>query len=518
MAATTDTGASQISGSLRLLAMTGVRWLVIAHRWLGIGVCVLCALWFVTGVVMIYVPYPSFTDRDRAAYAEPLALQAVKLSPDEALAAAKAEDFPGQFRLVMLRGEPVYRLTAGRQRIAISAVDGRRIERVNAEAAADLVRRVLPDRQLGKITTIVRDPWTVQPSGDPYRPLHKVRVEGPEGLDLYISSKTGEVVADTTRKERVWNYVGSIVHWLYLPGVRQSNDLWHAVIVWTSGPAIVSAASGIWLGILRLRLRRRAGASVSPYRGWMKWHHITGLIGGLFVATWLISGWLSVNPFKLFAREQTSPAAMARYAGHDGASFDTTLKVLTQLPPGAREARLTWIGGRPLVVLTAADASQTAFDARTGASAGLTDQSLFASARALQPGAPVAFATRLTAPDDYWYSFRLNQRRLPVLRVGFADTHRTWFHIDPTTGEVLSRTNDSGRAYRWWFNLLHDLDLPILVNRRPLWDLVMWGLSILGLIVSVSGAVIGWRRLKLKFGLSRRPSKLAASLAAQSKS
>jgi cytochrome b subunit of formate dehydrogenase len=35
----------------------------------------------------------------------------------------------------------------------------------------------------------------------------------------------------------------------------------------------------------------------------------------------------------------------------------------------------------------------------------------------------------------------------------------------------------------------------LLVAWRPAWDIVMWLLSMLGLTISVSGIVIGWRRL-----------------------
>jgi hypothetical protein len=40
-----------------------------------------------------------------------------------------------------------------------------------------------------------------------------------------------------------------------------------------------------------------------------------------------------------------------------------------------------------------------------------------------------------------------------------------------------------------------DDDFPLLLRYRPTWDVVVWLLSLLGLIVPVSGIVIGWRRL-----------------------
>lgn len=51
------------------------------------------------------------------------------------------------------------------------------------------------------------------------------------------------------------------------------------------------------------------------------------------------------------------------------------------------------------------------------------------------------------------------------------------------------------RLYRWTFSALHSLDFRFLIAHRPLWDVAVWLLSIAGLIVSVSGVVIGWRRI-----------------------
>ena len=84
---------------------------------------------------------------------------------------------------------------------------------------------------------------------------------------------------------------------------------------------------------------------------------------------------------------------------------------------------------------------------------------------------------------------------MPVLRAGFDDEAQTWFHIDPRTGEILGRIDVSRRSYRWLFNALHSFDFQLLLAHRPAWDIVVWLLSLLGLTISVSGIVIGWRRL-----------------------
>ena len=41
------------------------RVLATLHRWISIVLCLMFALWFTSGIVMIYVPFPSLSDSER---------------------------------------------------------------------------------------------------------------------------------------------------------------------------------------------------------------------------------------------------------------------------------------------------------------------------------------------------------------------------------------------------------------------------------------------------------------------
>jgi hypothetical protein len=45
------------------LRSTAKRWTYLVHRWLGIGGCLLMLLWFVSGMVMLFIGYPADTRR-----------------------------------------------------------------------------------------------------------------------------------------------------------------------------------------------------------------------------------------------------------------------------------------------------------------------------------------------------------------------------------------------------------------------------------------------------------------------
>lgn len=264
-------------------------------------------------------------------------------------------------------------------------------------------------------------------------------------------------------------------------------------MLWISGICLVVGVTGFWIGVLRLRLRRRyARGTVTPYRGWMAWHHIAGLVGGVFVLTWIFSGWLSLNPGEYFAARTPTRDMAARYAGHDAPEIAANFRSMP--PQGAVEARFVWIGGRPLMVLTDRDGRQTTADPASGVPSRLSDNQIFEAGRQLLPAAAMTLHLRLTQFDSYWYPHH-NERTLPALRVGFDDAAKTWFHIAPITGDILGRTDESRRSYRWLFNALHSFDFKLLLDYRPAWDIVVWLLSVIGMIVSTSGIVMGWRRL-----------------------
>jgi hypothetical protein len=473
------------------------QWLYVVHRWIGIGTCLLFAMWFMSGVVMMYVAFPQFTYTERWMALPPIAWDKVQVTPDRAMAAAGFTRYPRDLRLAMLNEEPVYRLLGwDGERKTLSAIDGRAIDRLGPELALAVARHHPGAVQPELKETVERDQWSVTARFDPLRPLYLVSLGDPAGTELYVSSRTGEIALDTTRTERVWNWFGSIPHWIYPMVLRKDAPTWRLVVLWISGVCMVVAVTGFWIGILRVRLRRRySNGAVTPYRGWMAWHHVAGLIGGVFVLTWMFSGWLSLNPGEWFAGRGMAREAAVGYGGSEGVHMPGDFLAKTTSGLTAVEARFVWLGGKPLVVLAGRDGGHRTLDPATGVAVSLSDDQIFEAARLIMPEAAMTLRQRLEAPDAYWYSHH-QQRVMPVLRAGFDDDAHTWFHIDPATGDILGRTDDSRRTYRWLFNALHSFDFALLLRYRPAWDAVVWLLSLAGMIVSVSGVVIGWRRLR----------------------
>jgi uncharacterized iron-regulated membrane protein len=467
-----------------------------SHRWLGVLTCLLCAMWFLSGLVMVYVPYPSWRDEERVAALRPTDANSINVTPGEALAKADLARVPTVFRLEMWGDEPVYRIVDFGRPTSVSAVDGRVISSVDAPEADRRLRQIFPDAPMRFIGDIAQDQWTVTRLFAPHRPLHLFALDDSRGTEIYVSSKTGEIVQSTTRAERLWNWVGSVPHWIYFTVVRSDGSLWRQVIMWTAGPAAIGAVLGIWIGVLRLRLRPRyAAGRITPYRGWLEWHHLAGIAGGVFVVTWLASGWLSVSPLGLFGGPNIGPDDLSRYYGAGQPSFETSLPVLRKIVgPSTKELTFSWVQAAPLVIANDG-ITRGAFDARTGDAADLNETRLVAAAAAVVQAANVNLRERLDAPDTYWYS-HIAQRPLPALRIGFDDAAATWLMIDLTTGRIVGMSDRGERINRWLFNFLHQYDLPWLLDRPLARYALIWFLSALGIGVSVTGAWLGLRVLR----------------------
>lgn len=482
-------------------AMTLKRQLFLWHRWLGVMLSVLFVVWFFSGVVMMYVGFPA-TDHDRR-----IAGQAA-LADAAASCCARLPDLAPGERLRVIDG----RLHRSNAREWFALDNGDPLEPLDAHAARTAVERALARRgDRGTIEDIVErhnDQWTVAQRYDPHRPLYRVSLD--TGHWLHVSSRTGEIVLETDRPERAWNWVGSVVHWLYFTPIRERPRLWAELIIWLSVAGTLLAISGLWGGLRQLRPRRwRRGRSVVPYRGAAGWHQWSGLVFGVFALTFIFSGLLSMTPWGTFPRAGISDAERAALHGSPPSlSVSTAVNVVSAhhlIEPDfvAREAEALAVDGRWWLRLRDGE-GQRLIDVSTGAvHTQVPSDAMAAVADALAAERQEIDRQWLTAPDLYYYDHRSGVN-LPVLRLRLGDGNQPWYYLDPVSGGFTLRIDTTARAYRWWFNALHSLDFPWLIHFRPAWDIVVIVLSVGGLMLSVTGVVVGWRRLRTALARSSR--------------
>ncbi|WP_116809856.1 PepSY domain-containing protein [Steroidobacter cummioxidans] len=506
--------------------MSWKRQLFLWHRWTGIVLCLFFALWFLSGIFMMYVGFPELTRAERFAGSQPLRLPATALAPDEAVARLTPQDFltkatptaieylnpsavvtARSIRLAMIAERPAYVISAsnGAQPRVVFADNGEVLREVTPEAAqlvaASFVKRSGAPASVDSIAFDARiqtDQWTVSGLNE-HRPLLRFRLNDAAGTVLYVSSTTGEVVRDTHSTERALNYLGAVTHWIYPTFIRKYPLLWEWIVDVLSVIGVVLAVSGLWIGILRWNRRAPPGKRQVPYKGLMRWHYFTGIVFGLVTITWVFSGLMSMNPLSINPPRRASADQQLLYSGKRLTPSDFQLPV-TGFGDLAMEAELIHYDGQPFYRVTDADMSVRLVAGAPTATRLPDWQTMASRAPQLIPDAPLVESKLLTSYDNYFYSRHPERgdRRLPVLRVRFGDEQSTWFHLDPITGQLLDRSTFTNRVYRWLYSGLHSFDIWWLWQRRPLWDICVITFSLGGLLLSVIGVVIGWRRLRYK--------------------
>jgi len=470
------------------------RVLIYTHRWLGVGLGVLFVVWFVSGVIMMYARMPALDDAERLARLPAINPASIREAPPGGEIA--------RLTISTLEGRPVYRITTNGRTEFVFADAGGRVPAVDAGQAMRIARAFDGGhRELRYDARLAdADQWSFGIRGR--MPAHRIAVEDAAGTELYVTEAGGEVVLKTNASGRFWGWTGAVLHWLYFTPFRRNGALWNGMIVWVSIAGTVMCLAGVAWGAWRLaplrgyRLKRER--HWSPYAGWMRWHHYAGLIFGVVTTTWIFSGLLSMDPWDWHPGTAPTREQRQRVSGGAIDARELTVERLRAVvgayadaPP--KEVEIVRYRGRHFALSAA---GLVPFDdPHSGPVPRLADDSVVESAKLAMADVPIDDMAWLNDYDAYYYD-RDRRLSLPVLRVQYADPQRTWLYFDPARAGVVRKEERLTRVNRWLYHGLHSLDFPFLYYKRPLWDIVVIGLSIGGLILSATTLTASWRRVR----------------------
>jgi hypothetical protein len=437
-----------------------VRWLILTHRYLGIGVGWLMLLWCLSGIVMIYAPFPRVDSRTRIERLDPIDWQGVRALVD---AMPDTASQVSRFQLEMLAGSPVLRLWAPESAVRVLQVrpapgklpiDAEQALRVATGFAANRP----PMDQAPVVQLIEYDQWTVGGARSD-RPLYRVAMRDESRTWVYISSRTGQVVQSATAWDRFWGWLGPVPHWLYPTILRSRPQAWSQVLIWTSTLGVFLTAVGLFLGFKAL-LPSLQGGRLSPFKGLMLWHHITGLLFGVLALAWVLSGLFSMNPWGLMESGDASEAR-ARLSGTSPSGEDIRgllLALSTNAPSDIRSVESAPLNGQLFVIADQGRGTRIRYDAK-GEISGLGADDL---GRAAQRVAGEGATWKILEHEDgYHYSMPRETVLLPVVQARSATGD--YYYLDPLSASLVNRADPGERSYRWWHSALHRWDVnPIL--------------------------------------------------------
>jgi hypothetical protein len=475
--------------------MAAILWraTVIVHRYLGIAIGLLMVMWFVSGTVMMYVGFPQPLGAERLLSLPNINWQACCQVGDGSLLdgqpMARAE-------IEMLRGVPVLRLPRPPMPDqTINLADGSGLSTLELGEAQEVAFAAMtPPRgeapPIAAAEEIEQDQWILN-RFEREQPVYRFTFGDAEGTVLYVSGQSGRLLLRTTASQRFWNWFGAIPHWLYFKDLRTDRWLWIQTVVWTSIIGSFLTLFGLYLGVAQWR--RGKNERLSPYRGMLYWHHITGLVFGVVALAFVASGLVSMNPWG-FLDSSGVAAERGRLEGSAPRwkAVRASLDALQAHAINAVHLSLLRSGGDLYWLATKADGSVTRLDA-TGNPAPVGEPELAAAAKRLAGTNGIAEQRLIGEPDTYFVG---SDGRLPIYRVILNDAENTRYYLDPTTGTLLARVDANRRWHRWLFSAIHRLDFAAWVRARPAWDIILIALMAGGFAVSATGVYLAVRRVR----------------------
>jgi uncharacterized iron-regulated membrane protein len=466
------------------------------HRWLGIVTCLVFALWFASGAVLVFKPFPSLSHGDQLSLEAPVGFASLRLTPEQAIRAAGGGE---TLRLVQRGAEPAYVVGTAQGLVSIDGRTGERLPLVDRAAAAAMAT-TLGGAAAQATPAFDYDQWVVHNRFDPLRPFYRLDMGDAAGTRVYLSARTGEIVQRTTTSDRAWNWVGAVLHWAYFTPLRSSFTAWDQTVWWLSLVGLLVAAVGTILGVIRtLAAQKQRKPALTFYRlKWMRWHHLLGLFASIFVLAWMLSGWLSMDHGRLFSRGHATETQLANYAGAPLATgvAAVTPSVLAQLK-GTRELDVTMVGASAVLTAWQADGEAKRFLADgtpldTAKVAALAAKGIAAGWPGAAPSPPRSVAmTDTYALAEGWPASALLFPGVPGVRPDIV--------IDGADGHLLTVLNASRKAYAWIYYALHTFNFPYLTTHQLLREILVMVPLLFGFVFSITGVVIGYQRLRKTF-------------------
>ena len=477
-----------------------IKFFIHVHRILGLLLCILCFLWCISGIVLIYHSFPRVGPDKRLPRQE--ALDTSRLPAINEIRQRLPQNvLSNNFNLNNPFGEPVFHYGRWREVTDLYADSTYILPSPIYSLCEERAKYWCPDRNITEVDTLRKlEVWI--PFGQLKKdlPIYKFYFDGPEHYQLYISSRTGNILQFSSREQRFWAWIGAIPHWLYITSIRQDIQKWDTLLYWSCLLSLIMCISGIFLGIRAYWLARRKGFLHSPYtKPWFRWHHITGFFFGIFICTWLFSAWAPISPTfsNLFNNNKKAGNAFRSRPSIPAAppiekyNLDYRKAIAEVSKTHGPVKEITWSNYNDIplyklrtvekeIILDASADSIRPFQ--------ITEETIYAAVKKLTADTVHYTIVKMQEYDNYYIS-RRRTLPLPVYKVTLDNESGDCYYYNLKSFQPQHYDNN-GRWKRWAFRGLHRLDFKFLIDRPVLWTIVMWGLLLGCAFVSVSGIVL----------------------------
>lgn len=466
------------------------------HRIFGTLISLLFLMWFISGLVLIYHPFPNVSKEQKYEKMDtlPSSLPDIKdlltrIPEVEGIRSVKVKQFQGQTLFSVKTKDSTYTLCPDSLEEVLPIT----------QQNIDLTAKKWVNASVLKIDTLYdNEQWIMYSRYNDELPIYKYYFDDAAKHELYISSRTGEVQQFTSQSERMWAWFGAIPHKLYFPFLRQYTDIWINVLTISGIICLIASLTGIYIGISAYYKRFRHKKKIeSPYKKrWYRWHHITGVIFGFFLATWAFSGAMSLQKIPQWAVKTNNDYKIAsskirgKRLSIDKYALD--YRTLKDSYPNLKE--IEWSNFQSIPVYNIVYDNRTLTIDASSAKAKelyLTEEDILKSIRKIHGDSTTIRVSLINEYDEYYLS-RERSLALPVYKIDVDDNDQSTYYINPKNGDY-KYLDQNRKVKKWVFSGLHYFNIKFLVDRPLLWTGVIWILCIGGIIVCSTGVWLGIR-------------------------
>lgn len=480
-----------------------IQWL---HKITGLIIAIFFVMWFVTGIILLYHGYPRVTNIDRFTHMDCLEETEIPAfhSIPELSDTLAVQTLSVRQRL----GETIWTIS-GLSNHTATPMDAK------AEVGGDFVMvsdsLVAPKKLTaidietiasrwasGKIYQIDtlhhRQQWVMYERYERSLPILRYYFDNPEESEVFISQHDGEVLQVTTRNERFWAWIGAIPHKLYIPALRSDVKRWENVLLVGGLLCLIASLSGFYIGLYYLVINKRKHNRIaSPFKKKMwRYHHVAGLIFGIFLIAWGISGslamqrvpkWLVdyegdyfVNSSKLWGKR---PLPLGKYK----LDYKDLFKKYKDIK------HISWEHFGNVAAYRVVSGNEEIYvDATTENIV----RPLYLRKETVEKaveryfGKDTSYTITLMEDYDEYYLSPPGGYPLPVWKIDIDNIDGSRLYISPSNGYV-KYLNHNRMAKKWLFAATHYLNIKYFVLHKVLRYTCLWILSIGCVFVCVTG-------------------------------
>ena len=466
------------------------------HRYLGIILSLVIVLWCASGIVMMYQQYPTLTNNEKVSSLAILNLADCCDSLDQ----IDLEYGIDYIEIEMLSGNPIMRVSSYYDEFIVNLIDGSFLDEIHNSQALSVATTFLDNSDLGynesNITSeiIYSDQWTI--FGTPIRrpPYIKYNINNKEGTHLYVSLITGQLAQVTDRRERILAILGPVIHWIYPKIIRDNSTLWSNTIILLTVLSTFLCFFGIYIGIKKIKLV--SSKNSNRYKNINFIHHLSGLLIGIIMLCWIISGLLSINPFGILeSRSFQQEYYMSSETSLNKNDISTLMETINNndIPKNTVKIYLSKINNDPYALMVSNKLERSRLNIETLEKHNLSIQQLQLVATNIKKNIDIENQGWLVEEDSFYYSHH-DRKSFPVYKIEYSDGEI--IYLDNQTGKIKLIIDRNRKLYRWLFAGIHRFDFLKTIRARPIWDIIMLSIQISLLLFALTGAILAFKSIK----------------------